>query len=348
MVRGRIEFDPKLIGDFSIARSLRAPLYNFSVIVDDYEMKITHVIRGEDHISNTPKQILLQEALGFPRPKYAHLPMILAPDRSKLSKRHGSFSVSSYRQEGYLAEALLNFVVLLGWHPSDEREVFTLNSLIKEFSLERVQKGGAVFNQQRLDWLNGFYLRNLSAENLTEKCLPYLFEAKLVEVCPESKPAQLLELPAPENLREMKYVVLESGKIVGFDYLVKAVALYQERLKKLSEIAELIDFFFREPVFEKSLLVWKQLTEREIGESLEKAEKLLDKVEDEKWQKEELEKVLLPLAEKMGDRGQILWPLRVCLTGKKASAGPFEIAALLGREKVLSRIKKAREMLCVN
>ncbi|MDP2930090.1 MAG: glutamate--tRNA ligase, partial [bacterium] len=160
LVRGKIEFDPKLIGDFPITRTNKTALWNFAVTIDDFEMKITHVVRGEEHISNTPKQILLQEALGFPTPKYAHFPMILAPDRSKLSKRHGSVPIQYYKQEGYLAESLINFLVLLGWHPEDNREIFSLKQLEKEFSLKRVQKSGAIFNQERLDWLSGFYLRN--------------------------------------------------------------------------------------------------------------------------------------------------------------------------------------------
>jgi glutamyl-tRNA synthetase len=346
LIRGKIEFEPKLIGDFSIARNLRAPLYNFSVVVDDSEMKITHVIRGEDHISNTPKQVLIQEALGFLRPKYAHLPMILAPDHSKLSKRHGSVSVQDYRENGYLPEALINFVALLGWHPTDEKEVFSLNSLIKEFSLERVQKAGAVFNQQRLDWLNGFYIRNLSLKNLTEKCLPYLLEAGLIKISQESFPAQLIEVPIEEKPRELKYEVLETGEIVEFEHLTKTVFLYQQRLKKLSEIVELVDFFFKgKLVFASSLLAWKEMTDKELNEILEKLIRILEKVKLEDWQKENLENLLLPEAEKVGDRGKLLWPFRVALTGKEASAGPFEVAAVLGKDKTLKRLKQALELL---
>jgi len=181
LIRGEIEFDTGLIGDMVIAKDLSTPLYNFAVVVDDYEMRINHVIRGEDHISNTPKQILLQEALGFLRPAYAHLPLILGPDKRKLSKRHGDVSVSEYRKSGYLPEALVNFMALLGWNPGTDREIFSLASLAKEFSLDKVQKGGAIFNLKRLDYLNGFYLRQKSKEKLTELCLPYLIEAGLIE-----------------------------------------------------------------------------------------------------------------------------------------------------------------------
>jgi len=152
LIRGKVEFDTSLMGDTVIAKNLFTPLYNFACVIDDFEMQVSHVIRGEDHISNTPKQILLQEALGFPQPKYAHLPLILGPDRTKLSKRHGAISVSEYKREGYLPEALINFMAFLGWNPGGEREIYSLASLIKEFSLEAVQKSGAIFNIKRLDF----------------------------------------------------------------------------------------------------------------------------------------------------------------------------------------------------
>lgn len=181
LIRGKIEFDASLIGDFSIAKDLNNPLYNFACVIDDFEMRISHVIRGEDHLSNTPKQILIQEALGFPRPEYAHLPLILGPDRTKLSKRHGAVAISEYKKDGYLPETLINFMAFLGWNPGTEREIYSMASLIKEFSLERIQKGGAIFNIKRLDFLNSFYIRQRSLEKLTELCLPYLIEAGLIE-----------------------------------------------------------------------------------------------------------------------------------------------------------------------
>lgn len=181
LIRGDLEFDTRIIGDFSIAKDLESPLYNFSVTVDDAEMKITHVIRGEDLLSNTPKQILIQDILGLPSVEYAHLPLILAPDRSKLSKRHNAPSVSAFCQDGYLPEAMINFLAFLGWNPGDEREIYSLPSLIKEFSIEKVQKGGAVFNIKRLEFMNGFYIRQRSTEKLTELCVPYLIKSGLIE-----------------------------------------------------------------------------------------------------------------------------------------------------------------------
>lgn len=181
LIKGEIEFDTTLLGDFVIAKNLSSPLYNFACVVDDFEMKISHVIRGEEHISNTPKQILLQEALNLPSPKYAHLPMILAPDRSKLSKRYGAVGISEFKKEGYLPEALVNFVAFLGWNPGGDREIYSMNSLIKEFSLSRIQKGGAVFNIKKLDFLNGFYIRQKSIDKLVELCLPYFLESNFIE-----------------------------------------------------------------------------------------------------------------------------------------------------------------------
>jgi len=164
LVRGEIEFDAALIGDFVIAKNFDSALYNFTAVADDFEMGITHVIRGEDHISNTPKQILIQEALGFPRPVYAHLPIIMGSDRSKLSKRHGAVAVTEYRRQGYLAEALINFTAFLGWNPGTEKEIYSMQELVRDFSFDKVQKGGAVFNPLRLDYLNSCYIKQSDPE----------------------------------------------------------------------------------------------------------------------------------------------------------------------------------------
>lgn len=304
LIRGEVEFDMALVGDFVIAKNLEYPLFVFAGAVDDFEMKITHVIRGEDHLPNTPKQISLQKALGFYQPKYSHLAMILGPDRSKLSKRHGATAVSEYKSQGYLAEALINFMAFLGWNPGTEKEIYSMDSLIKDFSLDRSQKAGAIFNIQRLDYLNGYYIRQKSAKELAELCRPYLAEIK------------------PE-----------------------IVSLCQERLKKLSEITELTDYFFKDSLeYDRGLLKWKEMTDEEIKDSLEILEKILSGVEEKDWTKENLEKILMLEAEKLQDRGRLLWPLRAALTGKKASAGPFDVAAVLGKEKTLQRIRDALKL----
>ncbi len=336
LIRGEIKFDTGLIGDFSIAKDLTLPLYNFAVVVDDFEMKISHVIRGEDLLPNTPKQILLQEALGFPKIKYAHLPLILGPDRTKLSKRHGAVSLSEYKKEGYLPEALINFLAFLGWNPGTEREIYSLSSLIKEFSFERVQKSGAIFNIKKLDFLNSFYIREKTPEKITKLCLPYLLKSGLLK-----------------EMHLNRFLITETNEEVDFDFLKKIVSLFQERMKKLSEISELSDFFFKERIiYPKSLLKWKEMTDEEIKEALYILIKILSNIKKEKWQTENLKEKLITEAEKfgnqikgVGDRGFLLWPFRVALTGREMSPPPFEIAEIFGKEKTLKRINEAIKLL---
>jgi len=330
LIRGEVEFDGGLIGDIVIAKNLKVPLYNFAVVVDDYEMQISHVIRGEDHISNTPKQILIQEALNFDQPIYAHLPLILAPDRTKLSKRHGTVSIKDYREQGYLPEALINFMALLGWNSGTEKETFTLSGLVKEFSLEKVQKQGAILNIQKLNFINSFYIREKTIERLTELCLPYLVSAKLIE-----------EYSGGYKISETKEEML----LVTLQKIVKA---YQSRLKKLSEVVELTDFFFKEKLnYQKDMLKWQQMSDEDVKVSLMESEKVLFEIKN--WDSKILEGELIKGAVNFNlekgypekNRGFLLWPLRVALSGKQASASPFEIADILGKEKTLQRIKEA-------
>ena len=308
MVRGKLEFDTGLIGDIIIAKDFETPLYNFSVVIDDYEMKITHVFRGEDILPNTPKQIVIQEALGIKSPEYGHLPMILAPDKSKLSKRHGAASVTEYKNQGYLPEAILNIIAFLGWNPGTEKEIYSLKELIKDFSIERIQKSGAVFNIQKLDYFNGFYIRQKSLKELAELCRPFLPKADLKEI-------------------------------------EKITFLYQERLKKFSEITELTDFFFKEKInYPKELLVWKKMGDSDVVNSIDKNIEILSMIDDRNWTAKSIEIALLKATEKIGDKGVLLWPMRVALTGKKQSAGPFDIAFVLGKEKTINRLREARAM----
>lgn len=352
LIRGKIKYDASLFGDFVIAKDFYSPLYNFACVVDDFEMKISHVIRAEEHIPNTPKQILLQKALGFPHPQYAHLPMILAPDRSKLSKRHGAIAVMDYKEEGFLPEAIINFLAFLGWNPGTNREFYSLASLIKEFSLEKVQKAGAVFNIKKLEFFNSFYIRQKSLEKLTELTLPYLVEANFIEPIfkEESKVPGFPSVIVGKEIVQ-KYKIVQTGEEIGIEALQKIISLYKERLKKLSEIKELADFFFKKELeYPKELLKWKDMSDKEIQISLDKSFQLLNKIEPELWNREEIAKKLINAAEEFSqtlrkklDRGYLLWPLRVALTGKSASPGPFEIADLLGKRKTLERIQKAKE-----
>jgi glutamyl-tRNA synthetase len=347
LIRGKVEFDSSIFGDFSLAKSLKEPLYNFAAVIDDYEMKISHVIRGEDHISNTPKQILIYQALDLKIPKFAHLPLILGPDKSKLSKRHAAVSVGDYQEQGYLPEALINFMALLGWsaqnnlgeisprrggNPKHE-DIFSLKQLIKGFSLEKIQKGGAIFNINKLDWFNGYYIRQKSLDDLTLACIPYLIEAGLIKPVFKSKQYP----PAYGGYAlEQKYIITKTKQEISCDKLKKIISLEQERMKKLSEIGDLVEFFFKEPKYKASLLKWKNMSKKEILDSFNELEQIFSKLKIG-----EVEKKLL----KMEDRGKLLWPLRVALTGKEKSPGPFEIAEILGKENTLKRIKHARQLL---
>jgi glutamyl-tRNA synthetase len=328
LIRGEIKFSPAQIGDIVIAKDEENPLYNFAVVVDDYESEITHVIRGEDHISNTPKQIMILEALGLPIPKYAHMALTLAPDKTKLSKRHGAVSINEYREMGYLPEALVNFMALLGWNPGTDKEIFLMEELIKEFSIERMQKSSAVFNIDKLDWFNSYYIRQKDISELTELCIPYLEKANLIK-----------------KISNFEFRISNLEEDINIRWLQKAVELARERMRKLSEIGESSKLFFREPEYDIELLRWKKMTNGEIKEALDKAYNLLSGIKDEEYNKEKLEAVLMPEAKAMGDRGRLLWPLRASVSGLKASPGPFEIMGVLGKERALRRIKRAIKLI---
>ncbi len=319
LIRGKISFNSDTLGgDFSLAKALGRgefqPLYNFAVVIDDYEMKISHVIRGEDHIPNTPKQILIQQYLNISAPEYAHLPLILGPDKSKLSKRHGAVSVMEYNEMGYLPEAIVNFLALLGWNPGTDKEIFTLAELIKEFDLRRVQKGGAIFNNLKLDWLNGHYLRQLSLDELTKRIIPYLTGVGLIE--------------------KDKY---------DFEYVKKVVALEQPRIKRLCEIGDRAAYFFKIPQYHSEILVWRDMSFKEVTISLNVSLGVLKDIPENDFKKECLEKTLLIEAEraKNKDKGRLLWPLRAALTGLEKSPGPFEILEILGKKESIKRIERA-------
>lgn len=311
-IRGNITFDPRLLGDISIAREMDAPLYNFVVVVDDAEMDITHVIRGEDHIPNTPKQMLIQRALGFLPPVYAHLPLLLGADRSKLSKRHGDTATRDYHKAGYLPEAVLNFLALLGWNPGTEREFFTLEELIKEFSLEKVQKGGAIFNEEKLSWLNHAYIRNLSPEQLALKLKPFI----------------------------------EQGGDISPEILNRIAEVEASRLSRLQDIQEHIVMYTETPSYDSALLQWKGAQDSaEIKEHLTEVRKILcDITNTEFTQKNRLEELLMPYAI-AHSKGNVLWPLRVALSGREKSPSPFELIYVFGKEETIRRIDGAINLL---
>lgn len=328
-IRGIVTFESALLGDFAIAKDTRTPLYNLAVVIDDHMMDITHVIRGEDHISNTPKQILLQEALELPSPQYAHLPMILGPDRSKLSKRHGATSISDYREQGYLPEALVNFMALLGWNPGTDQEIFTMDQLVQEFSLERVQRSGAMFNIEKLSWMNGVYIRALTRENLTERCIPFLVRVGHIE-----------------KTQDSRLKIKDTDEEISFDWIQKVIGLEQERLKLLSEIGEATEFFFKGKFsYSKELLRWKEMTDEAICASLKVLLEVLEEIPEDEWHKERIFTTVANAANKEGDRGRFFWPFRVALSGRKASPGPHEIAEVLGKKKTLERLQNIQSLL---
>jgi len=340
MVRGDIEFDTALTGDFVIAKDMETPLYNFTVAVDDFEMGITHILRGEDHISNTPKQILVQEALGFPRPEYAHLPIIMGTDRSKLSKRHGAVGITEYRRQGYLPETIINFIAFLGWNPGTDKEIYSISELMQDFSVEKIQKGGAIFNPVRLDYLNSYYIKQRPAADLAKLCVPYFVEAGFITE--EDSGGQKI------------YRNKQTGEAVDPEFLEKIVTYQQARLKRLSEIAPLSAYFFSGNMdYDKDLLKWKDSSEGNTGLALDELINLLSKIEVGEWTREKLEAVVLPsvaafnlsIGQPEKDRGYLLWPMRVSLCGQKMSVGPFEMADVLGKEKTLRRINAAKNIL---
>ena len=327
LIRGKLEFETGLMGDIAIARNEKTPLYNLAAVIDDYTMQISHVIRGEDHLSNTPKQLMLQGVFGFPEPQYAHLPLILGPDRSKLSKRHEAVSIIEYKNEGFLPEALINFMALLGWNPGTEQEFFTLNELIEKFELLKVQKSGAVFNIEKLKWFNTHYTHKKSPSELMKLTIPYLINGKLLK----KKKDEYFNAKTKEKISEKE--------------LEKIISLAGERMKTLEDITSLSKLFFVEiPDYEKELLRWKQTDWPVIKQNLETIKETLNKVKSDKFTKDNLHKILMEDSKRLGV-GETLWPLRVALSGLKASPGPHEIMDVLGKEKSIKRIEYALSKL---
>lgn len=338
-IRGQVSFHTSNIGDFPVSKGFDQPFYNTACAIDDHEMKITDIIRGEDHISNTPKQILIQEALKFQTPNYAHLPLILAPDKSKMSKRFGAVTVSEYKKMGFLPEALINFLALLGWSPGDNREFFTLDQLEDEFSVERCKKSGAVFNKDKLEYINSLHIKNTDCEKLTKLCIPYLIANNLIT--PEYKEK---EYPPAMGARTLTTSFKTSdGRSIDFDTIKKIIKELQDRMTILSQITELSTYFFKKINTDLKLLQWKQMEKKEILEVIDKAINILSNIN--KWEKDIITKKLLEEANQYEKRGKFLWPLRAALTGEKASIGPFEMAWILGQEEAIKRLREAKKSL---
>ncbi|MBP9751664.1 MAG: glutamate--tRNA ligase [Candidatus Moranbacteria bacterium] len=337
LVRGEVRFHSRDVDDQVLMKSDGFPTYHLANVVDDHLMGITHVIRGEEWLSSTPKHVLLYEAFGWEAPEFAHLPLLLNPDRSKLSKRQGDVAVEDYLAKGYLPEAIINFVALLGWNPGQgsTQEIFSLEELVNRFDLSGVNKSGAVFDQKKLDWMNAEYIKRLSVDELYERALPFLSEKKFFKEWRMENGECL-----PETLRVAK----QAESDADVDVFVKRVlTVEQDRLVKLADVGDENPFFFVGPTVEKAMLPWKKSTEAGAKEALGRALDILLSVADADWSRERLGEILLEAAG--DDRGGFLWPLRVALSGKEKSPPPSDIAWIIGRGSTLSRIKSASDVL---
>lgn len=302
LVRGHIETDTTDLGDFVIARSVTEPLFHLAVVIDDHEEGVTHVIRGEDHIPNTPRQMLIAEALGFPHPTYAHLPLVLAEDRTKLSKRKGALPVTEYREMGYLPQALLNFMAFIGWNPGGEREIYTLLELVDVFDIAKIHKGGAIFNTEKLKWMNKEHMKLQSREAQLKSIKHYM----------KDYPDELLEKLLPTII---------------------------ERISTYGEIVSIEEnefrFLINRPDVLKEKVEWK---DSGLSEALAHLKAVRDAVSTaDLSSSDSIKQTVMPYAEEKG-KGNVLWPLRVTLSGQEKSMDPFTIIYLLGKDETLARI----------
>mgnify|MGYP001566138793 CR=1 FL=1 len=324
LVHGDVSFASNDVDDQVLMKSDGFPTYHLANVVDDHLMEISHVIRSDEWLSSTPKHLLLYRFFEWEAPLFAHLPLILNAKKAKLSKRDGEVALLAYKDIGYLPEAMLNFLVLLGWNPKNDQEIFSRYELVQCFDLKNINKAGAVFNLEKLNWFNGHYIRKKSVEEFTQLCLPYFFRANLF---------------APEGDLFRK---VGTEKLVDISYIQRRVALFQERLVRFDEIVELSDFLFTDELsIDTELLAWKKLTVVNAQKNLARLKSFLLTYEGA-WTKEELERDILAwIAENKLKNGDVLWPFRVALSGKKASPGPFELASVLEREEVFKSIEQA-------
>jgi len=310
LVHGQVSFDMTLQKDLVLIKSDGFPAYNFACVVDDYDMKITHVIRGDDHISNTPKQLAAYQALGIEPPKFAHIPLILGTDRSRMSKRHGATSISEYRQMGFLPDALVNYISLLGWAPTGDREILTIDQIIKEFSLERVGKTGAVFDINKLIWMNGEYMRARKIEDL----MPLVVA----------------------SLKEKGLIVDDLDKT----RLTEVVKLFQPRAKTIAELADSTAPFFAEKIGYDEEAVASVLAKDGVKAKLEAVITRFSSLAA--FDPQSIEVCVRDLASESGVKAaDLIHPIRVAVTGYKVGASLFETISLIGKEKTIDRLKAA-------
>ncbi len=314
LIRGKVEWRNETLNDFIIMKSDGYPTYHLAVVADDHLMEISHVMRAEEWLPSTPRHLQLNEALGFAPPQFAHLPMIMGPDRAKLSKRHGATAIGEYEHDGYLPEAMRNFMVLLGWSLDDKTEVMSTQAIIDNFSLERVTKSAAIFDQEKLLWMNGMYIRELTPEQLAGRMMPFL------------------ERDLPQNLLP-----------VDSDYLTRIAPLLQERIKRLDEAVAMTSYFFQaDTQFDTENLVQKGMDRETTLSALRTALDELSATDD--FQHEKLEEVLNVAGERLSlSRRQFFGVLRVAATGRTVSPPLFEMMEVMGKDRTVSRVKNAVE-----
>lgn len=316
-IRGEVSFDNRGLDDSIILKSSGAPTYNFASVVDDWEMKISHVIRAEEHLSNTPRQQLFAEALGYSLPVYAHVPMILAPDRSKLSKRHGATSVQEFREKGFLPEALVNYLALLGWSPPGEEEILPLKKITEYFSLNRVVKTAAIYDTKKITWINGHYIREGDPEIITEKAMPFLQNKELI-------PGQ----PSNEDIKKAE----------------KIFSAMNDRVKTLQEFADASDYLFKDEFYYDEAAVKKLFSKNDAAENIKL---LMEKMKAlTTFNREELEKLFKYIFEKHDiSPGRLNKPVRLALSGKTMGPELLDIIMIIGRDKTLKRLGNALDII---
>lgn len=331
LVLGRVEFAAEDLDDFIVQRSDGTPLYNFANVVDDHEMRITHITRGAEHLSNTPRQFLIYEAFGWEQPRVAHFPSLLGVDRKKLSKRHGDTAVREYKAQGYLPEALVNFFALMGWYPEDGREIFSVDEMIARFRIEDVGKSGAVFDVQKLTWMNGVYLQEAlrrTPGRVVDLVADVLREAGLLDGAAGRQAASNHEIKAGPEQRA---------------YIARVVALMGERLRLPKDVLTYGDFFFRDEVVYDPQAVRKQFHGPATIVMLGRLREALAGVEP--FDLGGIEKAVRDTAAALGvESKDVIHPLRVALTGKTVGPGLFELIEVLGKDRVLARLDRAARL----
>lgn len=315
-IKGSVTMHTGDLGDFVIAKNISEPLFHLAVVVDDFDVGVTHVIRGEDHVSNTPRQILIQRAIGATTPIYAHLPLVLGLDKKKLSKRRGALALTEYRKQGFLPQSILNMVSLVGWNPGTDQEIFSMSELTSSFDLSKVQKSAAIFNPEKLEWINKEHMKLLPEDELFATIRSYI----------------------PSSISEL------SGYSDALLHLITPIII--EHITHFGQIVEMaeagdIAYYFSAPNYPKEKLFWKQDNDPSVlAGRLNTITDLLSAIPESQFEKNEIKATLWDFAEKEG-RGQVLWPLRYALSGKDKSPDPFQLASILGKDETLKRIQGA-------